>query len=51
MVIFIFHSPAGANFLQYPRRWLALAAAQVNALSVGSLAGFLFCRLTMDLGN
>jgi hypothetical protein len=50
-VIFVFYSPAVANFLQYPRWWLAVAAAQVDALPVGLLAGFLFCGLTMDLGD
>lgn len=51
MVIFVFHSPAFADFLQYPRWRLALAAAQVDALPVGSLTGFLFCGLAMDLGD
>lgn len=51
MVIFVFHRPAVADFLQYPCRRLALAAAQVDALSVGSFAGFLFCGLALDLGD
>jgi hypothetical protein len=51
VVIFVFYSPAVANFLQYPRWWLAVAAAQVDALPVGLFTGFLFCGLTMDLGD
>lgn len=51
MVIFVFHSPAIADFSQYPCRWLALAAAQVDALSVGSLACFLFCGLSLYLDH
>ena len=49
MVIFVFHGPAVAHFLQDPCWWFVLATAQVNALSVGSLASFLFCGLTLDL--
>ena len=51
MVIFVFHGPAVADFLKYPSWWLALATAQVDALSVGSLAGFLFCGLALDLDD
>ena len=51
MVVFVFYGPAVADFLKYPSWWLALATAQVDALSVCLLAGFLFCGLALDLDD
>lgn len=48
-MVFIFYAPSIANSLEYSLWLLALATAQVDALSVSLLARFLLGGLSVDL--